>query len=52
MPKIVNDNIQAVLHPKWSASHQITIPAESNDILKEHDSNIVKRHKNKRIGRK
>lgn len=34
-PKLVNDKIQSVLHPKHSKSHNITVPAKSNDSQEE-----------------
>lgn len=52
MPIILNNKIQSVLHPKWSKSHQITVPSSSLNPLTEHDSKIIKRMKKKRIGRK
>ena len=49
---MIKNNLQSITNPKWSKNHNLNIPAETNDILKEHSSDILKRLDNKKIGKK
>jgi hypothetical protein len=48
---LIKNNLQSITNPKWSKKHNLTIPAKTNDILKEHSPNILKRLDKKTIGR-
>ena len=49
---LIKNNLQSITNPKWSKNHNLTISAETNDILKEHSPDILKRLDKKQIGRK
>jgi len=51
-PMLIKNNLQSITNPFWSNNHNLTIPAETNDILKEHSPDILKRLDNKKIGKK
>ena len=51
-PMLIKNNLQSITNPKWSKNHNLTVPAETNDILKEHSPDILKRLDIKKIGRK
>ena len=51
-PMLIKNNLQSITNPKWSKQHNLTIPAETNDILKEHSPDILKRLDKKKVGKK
>ena len=51
-PMLIKNNLQSITNPKWSKNHNLTIPAETNDVLKEHSPNILKRLDNQKVGKK
>ena len=51
-PKLLNDKIVSITNPKWSRKHNLTIDAKSNNPLTEHNSDILQRLPNKKVGRK
>jgi len=51
-PMMIKNNLQSITNPNWSKNHNLTIPAETNNILKEHSPDILKRLDNKKVGKK
>ena len=51
-PMLIKNNLQSITNPSWSENHNLTIPAQSNDILKEHSPDILKRLDKNKIGKK
>ena len=51
-PMLIKNNLQSITNPKWFKNHNLTIPSKTNDILKEHSPDILKRFGNKKIGKK
>ena len=49
---LIKSNLQSITNPKWSKSHNITIPAKTNDILEEHKPDILKRLEKNEVGKK
>jgi len=51
-PMLIKNNLQSITNPFWSKNHNLTIPGETNDILKEHSPDILKRLDKNKIGKK
>ena len=51
-PMMIKNNLQSITNPKWFKNHNLIVDAESNNILKEHNANILKRLDKKKIGKK
>ena len=49
---LIKNNLQSAINPKWSKNHNINIPSETNNLVVEHNSNILKRLDNKKVNKK
>jgi hypothetical protein len=49
---LIKNNLQSITNPFWFKNHNLTIPAETNDILIEHSPDILKRFDKKKVGKK